>query len=207
MRPLSARSLRTTGRALCYNTHMIGTLRGIVSEKLTDSLIIEVAGVGYELLTSVDDWGGAKLGVEAKFYVYEQVREDAYNLFGFAELSSKLLFAQLLGVQGVGPKVAMGILSAAGENRLRQAIASGDPALLKGISGVGPKTAQRVILDLRGKVEEGAVGLAPVSDSTYQALVALGYTPSQATAAVNAIPDDITGDAERVKAALRGIGK
>lgn len=186
---------------------MIGTLRGIVSEKLADTLIIEVGGVGYELLTTVDDWGAAKLGAEAKFYVYEQVREDAYNLFGFSTLASKLLFAQLLSVQGVGPKVALNIISSAGENRLRQAIASGDPDLLKGISGVGPKTAQRVILDLRGKVEEGAVGLAPVSDSTYQALVALGYTPSQATAAVNAIPDTITGDAERVKAALKGIGK
>ena len=186
---------------------MIASLRGQVAEKLSDSLILDVHGVGYELLTTVDDWGAAKLGAEAKFYIYEQVREDAYNLFGFSEMSAKQLFGQLLGVQGVGPKAAMNILSAAGENRLRQAIASGDPDLLKGISGVGPKTAQRVILDLRGKVEEGAVGLAPVSDSTYQALVALGYTPGQATAAVNAIPEDITGEAERVKAALRGIGK
>lgn len=194
-------------RALCYNARMIATLRGTVVEKLAVSLIVEVAGVGYELLTTVDDWGSAKLGAEAKFYIHEQIREDAYSLFGFAQLSGRQLFQQLLSVNGVGPKVALGILSAAGESRLRQAIASGDPDLLKGISGVGPKIAQRVILDLRGKVEAGAVGLAPVSDSTYQALVALGYTPSQATQAVNALPDDITGDAERVRAALKGIGK
>ena len=187
---------------------MIGTLRGIITEKQSDSLILEVGGVGYELLTTVDDWGAAKLATEAKFYIYEQVKEDAYNLFGFVAISSKLLFAQLLTVQGVGPKGAMSILSAAGENRLRQAIASGDPALLKGITGVGPKTAQRVILDLRGKVDEGsASGLAPLGDATYQALVALGYTPAQATQAVSAIPDTITGDAERVKAALKGIGR
>ncbi|MBW4060981.1 Holliday junction branch migration protein RuvA [Candidatus Saccharibacteria bacterium] len=186
---------------------MIGTLRGLIAEKLSDTLILEVGGVGYELLTTVDDWGAAQVGAETKYYVYEQVKEDAYNLFGFSELSSKLLFAQLLTVQGVGPKGAMSILSAAGENRLRQAIASGDPALLKGISGVGPKTAQRVILDLRGKVEEGTAGLAPLGDSTYQALVALGYTPAQASAAVAAIPDDIKGDADRVKAALKGIGR
>jgi Holliday junction DNA helicase RuvA len=186
---------------------MIGTLRGIVAEKLADTLILEVGGIGYELITTVDDWGAAKLGAEYKFYIHEQVREDSYNLFGFTTITSKQLFSQLLTVQGVGPKAAMSILSAAGEARLRQAIASGDPALLKGISGVGPKTAQRVILDLRGKVEQGANGLAPVSDSTYQALVALGYTPAQATEAVTALPADITDDGERVKAALRGIGK
>jgi Holliday junction DNA helicase RuvA len=186
---------------------MIATIRGTVTEKLEASLIVEVGGVGYELLVTTEDWGAAKLGAEAKYYVHEQVREDAYNLFGFAELSSRQLFEQLLSVNGVGPKVALGILSAAGESRLRQAIASGDPDLLKGIAGVGPKTAQRVILDLRGKVEAGKAGLAPVTDATYQALVALGYTPGQATAAVQALPDDITGDAERVKAALKGIGK
>jgi Holliday junction DNA helicase RuvA len=182
---------------------MIATLRGTISEKLPDSLIIEVGGVGYELTVTVDDWGGAKAGVQAKYYVYEQVREDAFNLFGFSELAGRQLFTQLIGVNGVGPKLAMQILSAAGETRLRQAIASGDPALLKGITGVGPKTAQRVILDLRGKVEEGAVGLAPVGDSTYQALVSLGYTPAQATQAVANLPEDVTDEQERIKLALK----
>jgi Holliday junction DNA helicase RuvA len=191
----------------CYNTHMISTITGIVAEKLTDSLIIDVHGVGYELAVTLDEWGSTRLGIEARFYVYEQIREDAHNLYGFGTLASRQLFAQLIGVNGVGPKLAMQILSAAGETRLRQAIASGDPALLKGITGVGPKTAQRVILDLRGKVEVGAVGLAPVADPAYQALVALGYTPAQATSAVASLPADLTGDQERVKAALKGVGK
>jgi Holliday junction DNA helicase RuvA len=182
---------------------MIATLRGTITEKLPDSLILEVGGVGYELTVTVDDWGAARAGAEAKYYVYEQVREDAFNLFGFSELAGRQLFTQLIGVNGVGPKLAMQILSAAGESRLRQAIASGDPALLKGITGVGPKTAQRVILDLRGKVEEGAVGLAPVGDSTYQALVSLGYTPAQATQAVANLPDDVTDEQERIKLALK----
>jgi Holliday junction DNA helicase RuvA len=182
---------------------MIATLRGTITEKLPDSLILEVGGVGYELTVTVDDWGAARTGAEAKYYVYEQVREDAFNLFGFSELAGRQLFTQLIGVNGVGPKLAMQILSAAGESRLRQAIASGDPALLKGITGVGPKTAQRVILDLRGKVEEGAVGLAPVGDSTYQALVSLGYTPAQATQAVANLPDDVTDEQERIKLALK----
>lgn len=185
---------------------MIVTLNGLVAEKLSDSLVIELGGVGYELLVTVDDWGGAKLGSEAKFYVYEQIREDSHNLYGFGNLEARQLFTELLSVNGVGPKVALAILSAAGEARLRQAIAAGDPGLLRGVSGVGPKTAGRIIVELRGRVEEGT-GLAPVSDSTYQALVALGYTPAQATTAVSKLPDDLKGEQERVKAALKGMGK
>jgi len=186
---------------------MIATLHGKITEKFPDSLVLDVGGVGYELFVTVDEWGSAKLGESASFYVYEQIREDAHNLYGFSALASKQLFAQLIGVNGVGPKLAMQILSSAGEVRLRQAIASGDPALLKGVSGVGPKTAQRVMLDLRGKVEEGAMGLAPVTDSTYQALVALGYTPAQATEAVNALPAEVTDEQERIKLALKGATK
>lgn len=184
---------------------MIALLRGTLIEKLDNSLILDVGGVGYELAVTVDEWGAAKLGAESRYYVYEQIREDAHNLYGFSDLGSKQLFAQLLTVSGVGPKLAMQILSAAGESRLRQAITAGDPDLLKGVSGVGPKTAQRVITDLRGKVEEGSAGLAPVADPTYQALIALGYTPPQATAAVGQIPAGVTGEQERLKAALKQV--
>ncbi|MDB5178565.1 MAG: ruvA [Patescibacteria group bacterium] len=186
---------------------MIATLRGILTEKLDTSLVLEAGGVGYELIVATEDWGAAKLGAESRFYIHEQIREDAHNLYGFRELGGKQLFVQLIGISGVGPKVAMQVLSAAGEARLRQAITSGDPELLRGISGVGPKTAQRIVTELRGKVEEGAAGLAPVADATYQGLVALGYTPAQATQAVAAIPDAITGDQERLKAALKGVKK
>jgi holliday junction DNA helicase RuvA len=186
---------------------MIATLTGTITEKLPDSLVLEVGGVGYELVVTVDEWGNATTGAQTRYYIYEQIREDAHQLYGFSELSSKHLFTQLIGVSGVGPKMAMQLLSAAGESRLRQAIAAGDPALLKGITGVGPKTAQRVIVDLRGKVEEGIAGLAPVADPAYQALVSLGYTPGQATTAVANIPTDITDDQARVKAALKGAGK
>jgi len=186
---------------------MIATLRGTVTEKLPATLILEAGGVGYELFVPVEEWGSAKPGAEAHYYIYEQIREDTHNLYGFSTLASRELFTQLLGVSGVGPKLAMQILSAAGVSRLRQAIASGDPALLKGISGVGPKTAQRVMVELRGKVEEGSGGLAPVADPTYQALIALGYTPAQATSAVANLPEGLEGDQARLKAALKGVGK
>ena len=184
---------------------MIVTLRGVTTEKLADSLVLEVDGVGYELLVTVDEWGAARIGAEGRYYVVEQIREDAHNLFGFRELGAKQLFEQLIGISGVGPKVALAILSAAGESRFRRAVASGDPELLRGISGVGPKIAQRVVLELRGKIAEGAAGLAPVTDSVYQALVSLGYTPAQATEAVATLPADVTDEQARVKLALKSI--
>lgn len=185
---------------------MIATLTGTVTEKLPDSLVLELGGIGYELMVTAEDWGAAAQGKEQRYYIYEQIREDIHNLFAFSTLGARQLFVELLSVNGVGPKVALSILSAAGERRLRQAIASGDPALLKGITGVGPKTAQRVMIELRGKVEEGT-GLAPVADETYQALVALGYTPAQSSAAVAALPDDLVGEQARIKAALKGLAK
>src|SRR5476651_1438175 len=98
---------------------MIATLRGTLVEKFESSIILEAGGVGYELAVTVEEWGRAKLGGEAHYYIYEQIREDSHNLYGFSELSAKQLFAQLLSISGIGPKVAMQILSAAGPARLR----------------------------------------------------------------------------------------
>ena len=186
---------------------MIATLRGIISEKLPASLVLEAGGVGYELAVTTDDWGAAKVGAEDKFYVVEQIREDMHNLFGFRTLELKQLFVQLLGVSSVGPKLALQILSSAGEKRLRQAIISGDPDLLKGVAGVGPKIAQRVMIELRGRVDEGSAIFAPVADPTYQALIALGYKPADASAAVSKLPADVTDDQTRLKLALKGVTK
>ncbi len=181
---------------------MIATLTGTVTHKLETSLVIEINGIGYEVLTIVDDWGAAKAGSAMSFHIYEQIREDAHNLYGFTDLRAKELFIKLLSVNGVGPKVALATLSAAGVDRLSQAIASGDTGLLKGISGVGKKTAERIMVELAGKVTMVA---APVHDETYQALMGLGYTNSQAADAVANLPADVTDVGERVKLALKGM--
>lgn len=183
---------------------MIATLTGLISEKLSDTLVLEVGGIGYAVYTTMDDLSRLGTGSTAKLYIYEQIREDTHNLYGFQEYSSKHLFTQLLGVSGVGPKLAMQILSS-GESRLRQAIAAGNPALLKGVSGVGTKTAERVIVELKDKLGSGGVGLAPVTDETYQALVALGYSPAEATDAVSKLPPDLKDPGERVKQALKQV--
>src|SRR5581483_7243872 len=92
---------------ICYNIGMIATLTGKVTHKLDSSLVVELGGIGYEVLTIVDDWGAAKLGEVQTFHIYEQIREDAHNLYGFTDPVAKDLFVKLLGVNGVGPKVAL----------------------------------------------------------------------------------------------------
>jgi Holliday junction DNA helicase RuvA len=194
---------------------MIATLSGPVAEKIGDSVVIELGGVGYEVVTTAEDWGSARIGEPIKFYIYEHIREDAHLLFGFSTLGAKDLFMKLLGVSGVGPKVAMQVMGAASLERLVSAISMGDADLFKGVSGVGKKTAERIMIELRGKVE----GLAPIGgmampaasvgsgDPAYQALIGLGYKPSQAAEAVAQIPADITDEQERVKSALKGVAK
>lgn len=183
---------------------MIATLTGKVTYKLSNSIVIDVNGIGYELLTTVDDWGSTKLNEVASYHIYEQIREDAYNLFGFSEVAAKELFIKLLSVNGVGPKVALATLSAAGVDRLAQAIASGDTSLLKGVSGVGKKTAERIMMELAGKVTTVA---APIHDETYQALIGLGYSNSQAADAIANLPTDVSDVGERVKLALKGMNR
>jgi holliday junction DNA helicase RuvA len=183
---------------------MIATLTGTVTYKLSNSIVVDINGIGYELLTTVDDWGAAQLNEVQSFHIYEQIREDVHNLFGFSDVAAKELFIKLLSVNGVGPKVALATLSAAGVDRLSQAIASGDTSLLKGVSGVGKKTAERIMVELAGKVSTSS---APIHDETYQALVGLGYSNSQAADAIANLPADIADIGERVKLALKGMGR
>lgn len=186
---------------------MIGRITGIVTEKLPDTLLVGAGAVEYELFVTVEDWAASTVGVERQFYIYEQIREDIYNLFGFSTLATKQLFVNLLSVSGVGPKVALAVLSAASIERLQQAIASGDSDLLKGVAGVGKKTAERIIVELRGKMSDAGLSVATSVDSVYQALVNLGYSSAQAADAVAKIPDEITGDQDRIKAALKVASK
>lgn len=185
---------------------MIATIEGLVTERVGDSVIIELSGIGYEVIVTASDWGSSPVGKSKKFYIYDHVREDARVLYGFGSQATKQLFLKLLSVNGVGPKVAMQVVGAASLDRLQQAIAAGDTDLFKGVSGVGKKTAERIMVDLRGKVEAtGTVGEASSGDLAYQALLGLGYTAQQAAEAVSKIPANISDEQARVKAALGNI--
>ena len=186
---------------------MIAKLTGVVEERLDDAVIVGIAGVGYEVFVTTDDLGAARTGESASFYIYEQIREDAHNLYGFRVLAAKQLFVQLIGISGIGPKVAMAVLSATSIDRLKQAIVAGDPELLRGVSGVGKKTAERIIIELRGKVDGLAGGLTSSTDPAYQALVGLGYSAAQAAEAVAGLPAVLVDDQARIKAALQGLAR
>ncbi len=190
---------------------MIAQLRGVVLGKDSNGLVLDVGGVGYAVIVAAADYGSALTGEETSLHIYEHIREDAHDLYGFSNLPSKRFFQQLLSISGVGPKVALGILSAASLPQLQQAIASGDADVFKGVAGVGKKTAERIMVELKGKVEvPGLVdqggGSAPTGgDPAYQALIGLGYTTMQAAEAVARIPADITEEQARVKAALKQV--
>ena len=136
---------------------MIATLNGVVSEKLTDVVVLDVQGVGYGLLVPAEDYGQLVAGEPAKLYVYEHIREQAHDLFGFLTRDTMSLFEQLLEVNGVGPKMALNMLSIGSATEVRAAIASGDVKFMQQANGVGKRVAERVVVELKDKV--GLVGV------------------------------------------------
>ncbi|MBA2279093.1 Holliday junction branch migration protein RuvA [Candidatus Saccharibacteria bacterium] len=191
---------------------MIATLSGVISEKLLDTVVLSVNdGVGYGLLMTIEDYANLALGQKVKIYVYEHIRENAYDLFGFTSLDSKSMFEQLLSVNGVGPKSALSILSLGNTNDVRLAIAEGHIKYIQAASGVGKRVAERVVVDLKDKVGLAASDDATTflqspsagSDEAMQALVALGYSPQDAGLALKNIDKSLPAE-DRIKLALKG---
>ncbi len=191
---------------------MIATLTGVVSEKLGELVVIDVAGVGYGLLVCADDHGKLTVGKDAKVYVYEHVREQSYDLFGFTSLTTKKLFEQLLSVKNVGPKVALAVLDIGTGDAVRSAIASGDVKRLQTAKGVGKRAAEQMVVELRDKVGQIVGGMAEdivgrsginQNDEAAQALVALGYSEADAMVALAKVDKSLTVE-DRVKQALKG---
>ena len=192
---------------------MIATLTGTIAEKIADIVVLDVQGIGYGLLVTTEDFGRLATGQSAKLYVYEHIREQAYDLFGFVSLDTKRLFEQLLGVNGVGPKMALSVLSIGNANEVRAAIAGGDLKFIQGAQGVGKRVAERIVVDLKDKVGLASVDLAAAgmlqaeavlaSDEAVEALVSLGYTPQDAAQALQSIDASLSVE-ERVTLALKG---
>ena len=191
---------------------MISTLTGRVSEKLGELVVIDVAGVGYWLLVCADDHGKLAVGKDAKVYVYEHVREQSYDLFGFTSLTTKKLFEQLLSVKNVGPKVALAVLDIGTSDAVRSAIASGDVKRLETAKGVGKRAAEQMVVELRDKVgvvvggdAESIVGRSGIdqNDEAAQALVSLGYSEADAMTALAKVDKELSLE-DRVKEALKG---
>ncbi len=182
---------------------MIGYIKGEVAAIYEDRIVLECAGIGYNIympstgLEFIDD-----IGSEVRIYTYLSVREDAMLLYGFLTKDDLDIFKLLITVNGIGPKGALAILSVMTADQLKFAIASGDSALISKAPGVGPKTAQRVILDLKDRIdtvdafmnttrEGGKVSgaLDDVRAEASLALVALGYSQADSNRAVRAVED------------------
>lgn len=191
---------------------MIASLAGVVERSLPGEVVIGVGGVGYRVHVPLSTFARLpSVGGEARLRIFTVVREDEISLYGFATEAEEWLFRLLLEVNGVGPKLALRVLSGIEAERLRDALSTGDTALLATISGVGKKLAQRLVVELREKVGtlEGFERAAPSSadsvvSETADALLALGYQPKIARqAAETARREGAATVGDAVRAALR----
>jgi Holliday junction DNA helicase RuvA len=191
---------------------MIATLKGQVTEKDINQVVIECSGVGYGVLMSVDEGESLTFGATTKLFIHEHIKEDAHTLIGFTTMPAKKVFQQLLGVKNVGPKVALSILDIGQLGAIQSAIAEGDVKFLQTAKGVGKRAAEQIVVELRDKmnvpVGDAAEGLITRSginqkDEALQALVSLGYSEFDASAALNDVDQSLSTE-ERIKAALKG---
>jgi Holliday junction DNA helicase RuvA len=175
----------------------IARLRGLVDDKGEDWIIVTVGGVGVLASVPASTADALPVGKLAMLYTHLHVREDALTLYGFGSREELTLFEQLISVSGVGPRVALGLLSALDAPQLAAAIVSGRSDVLRKVPGVGQKTAERIVLDLRDKVTPPAAGVEAAEQvrldekadaDVVAALVALGYTQSEASAAADRLP-------------------
>ncbi len=189
---------------------MIAQLRGQIIKRGDDFVILDVHGVGFRVRVPASTLESLGMeGSNAELLTHLQVREDDLSLFGFATEDELELFELLLTVSGIGPKAALGILSAAPSQTVRAAIAQNNLDLLTGIPGIGKKTAQRLVLELKGKVElpEGEFAeVSPLDQEVVAALVTLGYSAAEAQRAARAVPASEKVLEDRIRAALRYLG-
>jgi len=186
---------------------VIAAVRGQVIARGPDHVVVDVRGLGYKVFVPRHPTAD-----EVLLHTHQVVREDGQFLYGFESREELALFEMLIGVSGVGPKAALAILSVARPAEVAGAIASGDAAALARAPGVGKKTAERLIVDLRGRIDRigppSGVAAIMSADDAHAALVALGYTAAEAAAALRKTPQDGRASTEeRVAAALRAAGR
>ncbi len=184
---------------------MISRLRGVPAGRSIDGLVLDVGGVGYLISATPGVLHRAERASELTVQTYLHVREDALQLYGFADTAERSLFVQLLGVSGIGPKVALAVVSSASPDELARAIAFKDSARFQAIPGIGKKTAERIVLELEGSIAESLP--SPSSDAPRElvardALVELGYSLIEAEQALVGVDPDLPAE-ERVREALR----
>ena len=195
---------------------MIRLLRGTVVGRGKDFLTIVLGGaggaIGFKVFMPEPSLAAAREGESVEIQTYLQVREDALTLFGFATEDELATFELLLSVNGVGPKVALSTLSTLSPDAFRMALANDEPGLIARVPGIGKRTAQKIVLELKDKVNvpaDGLVALAAAADAdsdVMEALIALGYSVVEAQRALQGLPADAIGTEERLRLALSSFG-
>jgi len=192
---------------------MISKLTGAVAEKDSDYLIIEVGGIGYKVNVSPDVIAKAKEKEEISLFTYLAVRENSLDLYGFLGKGELVFFELLVSVSGIGPKGALGVLSQATPIQLETSITTGDCSILTKVSGIGEKTAERIILELKNKIgkisslQGSARKDSNVDVETMEALLALGYSQRDAQEALREIGSKTKNVNEKIKRALKILGR
>jgi Holliday junction DNA helicase RuvA len=197
---------------------VIAAVRGALEHKTLDSALVSVGGVTLRVYCPLSTLSKLDVGETVHLHTYLLVREDALTLYGFSAESDRATFEQLIAITGVGPRTALALLSTMSTQTLRDAILSEDVTRLTLAPGVGRKLASRLILELRPQMEKLVFGAAssPAGDGAapsprgqvLEALTSLGYSPSDAAAAVRALPEDATGSLEDlILQALRSLAK
>jgi len=189
---------------------MIGRIQGVLTEKSPPTVVVVAHGVGYEIDVPMSTFYHLpRTGEEVTLLTHLVVREDAHLLFGFLTAAERGAFRQLLKVSGVGPKVALAVLSGLSVDDLALAVAGQDAARLTKVPGIGKKTAERLLLELKGKLgpDIASAGVAIQSDAQgdiVQALIALGYNEKEAAMAIKGLPKDV-GVSEGIKLAMKAL--
>lgn len=191
---------------------MIHSLSGILREKEGNQFAVEIGGISFKLKSSVNVLNSLpSIGEKVNIFTYLHVREDALELYGFPEKSDLEFFEMLIGISGIGPKSALGIMGIEKVEKIKAAISEGRVELLTKASGVGQKTAERVILELRNKLtQEGSEKIVGTMESDHdiiEALSNLGYSKSQARSALSKVDASITKMEDRIKQALNLLRK
>ena len=191
---------------------MIAYIKGIVTEKNTDSIIVECSGLGYEVFTCGRDIQSVSKTDEILIYTYLRISDDAHTVYGFLNKDDLLMFKKLIGISGVGPKAALSIMSTLSTFDLKMAIVSDDHKAISAAQGIGPKIAKRIILDLKEKVDLESItsieNEKPVNggaqSEVVEALVSLGYSSSEAYKVLRSIEiDDLDTTEDILKIALK----
>jgi Holliday junction DNA helicase RuvA len=191
---------------------MISRLTGSIVHSDLKSVVLDVNGVGYKVSISPDVFTKLDKDVPVTFWTYLAVRENALDLYGFLSLSELNFFELLITISGIGPKTAMGILSVASVHSLETAIETEDTSHLTKISGIGKKVAEKIVMELKGKVivtnksAEQTQTMKNDSD-VLEALKSLGYSPTEARDALKQLPKTLTKTNEKIREALKILGK